>query len=132
MKLASRISSIRRIAWKACRSCSAHSDSMWVDSFASSALAGWIRSPSASSIAVETRCLLRRDERFGRRLEAPGDAVLDLLRGVRLGEDLREEELQEVEVVLQPVVAVVLRPALVRVKRLLERTQRLRTMRLRP
>ena len=29
MKLATRISSIRRSAWKQCRSCSADSDSMW-------------------------------------------------------------------------------------------------------
>ena len=49
MKLAHRISSIRRIAWNACRSCSADSLSMWCDSLASSALAGWMRSPSASS-----------------------------------------------------------------------------------
>ena len=49
MKLASRISSIRRIAWKQCRSCSADSLSMWPDSFASCALAGWMRSPLASS-----------------------------------------------------------------------------------
>ena len=34
MKFASRISSIRRIAWKQCRSCSADSLSMWPDSFA--------------------------------------------------------------------------------------------------
>ena len=52
MKLASRISSIRRIAWNACRSCSADSDSMCRDSLASSALAGWMRSPRASSTAV--------------------------------------------------------------------------------
>ena len=52
MKFATRISSMRRTAWKACRSCSADSDSMWPDSFASSALAGWIRSPRASSTFV--------------------------------------------------------------------------------
>ena len=40
MKLASRISSIRRMAWKQCRSCSADSLSMCVDSFARCALAG--------------------------------------------------------------------------------------------
>ena len=40
MKFASRISSIRRIAWKACRSCSADSVSMWRDSLARCALAG--------------------------------------------------------------------------------------------
>ena len=37
MKLATRISSIRRQAWKQCRSCSADSDSMWRDSLASCA-----------------------------------------------------------------------------------------------
>ena len=51
MKFATRISSIRRIAWKQCRSCSADSDSMCADSLASSALAGWMRSPRASSTA---------------------------------------------------------------------------------
>ena len=45
MKLLTRISSIRRIAWKACRSCSAHSSSMCADSLASHAEAGWTRSP---------------------------------------------------------------------------------------
>ena len=40
MKFASRISSIRRIAWKQCRSCSADSLSMWCDSLARKALAG--------------------------------------------------------------------------------------------
>ena len=43
---------MRRQAWKQWRSCSADSDSMWLDSFASSALSGWIRSPSASSTRV--------------------------------------------------------------------------------
>jgi len=40
MKLARRISSIFRQAWKQCRSWSAHSFSMWPDSLASSAEAG--------------------------------------------------------------------------------------------
>ena len=52
MKLATRISSILRMAWKACRSCSADSVSMWADSLASQALAGWMRSPSASRTRV--------------------------------------------------------------------------------
>ena len=55
-------------------------------------------------------------ERLGRRLEAPADAVLDRLGRVRLGEHLRDEELEEVAVVAEPVVAVVLRPALVGVE----------------
>ena len=45
MKLASRISSIRRHAWKTLSSCSRDSAAMWRDSLASSALAGWMRSP---------------------------------------------------------------------------------------
>jgi hypothetical protein len=52
MKLATRISSIRRIAWKQCRSWSPASLSMWPDSDASSRLAGWIRSPPSSSSLV--------------------------------------------------------------------------------
>ncbi len=43
---------MRRQAWKQWRSCSADSDSMWRDSLASSALKGWIRSPSRSSTLV--------------------------------------------------------------------------------
>ena len=67
------------------------------------------------------RPFLAQDERLRRRVEPPGDAVLDLLRRVRLGEDLAEEELQEAAVVLQPVVAVELRPSLVALELLVER-----------
>ena len=222
---------MRRMAWKQCRSCSAHSLSMWPDSFARNALPGWMRSPRASSTAVTgccasqsisspgwslrsssaiatSRCawpspigeetksarlgrdlprtqrrgatpaatksrssrltltgsrtwgpcpepssrtssppvasaspiprpgpviassvpwitstgqrtrplsvalgpgverlaLVRRDQHLGCRLEPPADAVLDRLRRVRLGEHLREEELEEAAVVAQPVV----------------------------
>ena len=63
----------------------------------------------------------RVDQRLGRRLERPADAVLDLLGRVRLAEALGEEELEEPEVVPPPVVAVVLRPTLVGVERLVER-----------
>src|SRR5439155_8610318 len=59
--------------------------------------------------------ILRGDERLSVRLETPADAVLDRLRRVWLGEDLRDEELDEVAVIAKPVVAVVLGPALVRV-----------------
>ena len=45
-------------------------------------------------------------------LETPTDGVLDLLGGVRLGEDLREEELEIAGPVPQPIVTVGLRPAL--------------------
>ena len=256
MKLASRISSIRRHAWKQCRSCSADSHSMWRDSFARCALAGWMRSPSrlehrrdrvlgqpvdlevgmelaqlvgdrdvalgvaepdrrgdvearacgarlaahpaarrprrrcagevaqqqvdlhrvarvrevaraledheraadqlrergagvvgadgvvaavddehravdageqlAHALLVrEPRCELGRDQRLGVGLEAPSRRVLALLGRVRLGEDLREEELEEVLVVLEPVVAVPLLPAVVVVARLAELLLRL-------
>ena len=57
--------------------------------------------------------LLRDDDHLGRRVEPVGDAVLDLLRGVRLREDLPDEEFEEVAPIVQPVVPVVLRPALV-------------------
>ena len=61
---------------------------------------------------------LARDQRLGVRLERPADRVLALLGRVRLVEDLREEELEEVLVVLEPVVAVPLAPAVVGVARL--------------
>ena len=56
MKLLIRISSIRRIAWKQCRSCSADSDSMWRDSLA--------------------EVLARRMDPLSLRLEHPGHRVL--------------------------------------------------------
>jgi hypothetical protein len=65
--------------------------------------------------------LVGQRQRLARRLEPPADTVLDLLGRVRLGEHLREEELEEVAVVLEPVVLVVLRPALVGLERLVER-----------
>ena len=65
MKFATRISSIRRNAWNTCRSCSAASDSMWADSLASSALAGWIRSPASSSTAVTGSCASQSISRSG-------------------------------------------------------------------
>ena len=250
MKFATRISSIRRNAWNTFSSCSPDSDWMWADSLASCALAGWMRSPRASSTAV-TGCWASQSisrsgwslrsssaiatsrrawprpigeetysarlgreparvqrpaagggqtnsrssrftftgsrafgmwpapssvtsappvasasastlrerpdqvavavdhehraagrartsrakssprghadpargvgQRLGRRLERPADAVLDLLGRVRLVEALGEEELEEVGVVPLPVVAVVLRPPLVGVERLVER-----------
>ncbi len=51
-------------------------------------------------------------QRLRRRLEPPADAVLDLLRAVRLAERLREEELEELAVVGRPVVPVELGPVL--------------------
>ena len=65
-------------------------------------------------LVLEPRRQLGRDQRLGVRLEPPADRVLALLRRVRLGEALREEELEEVLVVLEPVVAVPLPPADVR------------------
>ena len=52
MKFATRISSIRRIAWNALRSWSNDSLVTWADSDDSSALRGWIVSPWVSSTAV--------------------------------------------------------------------------------
>ena len=71
--------------------------------------------------AAEVEGLGTLDQRLRSDLETPGHAVLDLLRRVGLGEDLREEVLEELPVVLEPVVAVVLRPALVGVEPLVER-----------
>ena len=66
----------------------------------------------------EAWCELGRDQRLGVGLEAPADCILARLRRVRLREALREEELEEVLVVLDPVVAVPLPPADVLVVRL--------------
>ncbi len=56
---------MRRIAWNACRSCSAHSLSMCDDSFARSALAGWMRSPPASRTVVTGLCASQSISRSG-------------------------------------------------------------------
>src|SRR5918994_105181 len=64
------------------------------------------------------RLLLGEDERLGAAVEPPVDAVLDLLRRVRLRDLLREEELEEVTIVASPVMDVALGPALVAVARL--------------
>ena len=64
---------------------------------------------------------LHVDQRLRRRVEPPPHAVLDQLGRVRLVEHLREEELEEAAVVLEPVVAVVLLPALVVVALLVPR-----------
>ena len=74
----------------------------------------------ARLLGIEPARLVRQHERLGRRLESPADGVLDGLRRVRLGEDLPHEELDEAGVVAQPVVLVVLRPALVGVELVLE------------
>ena len=66
-------------------------------------------------LGLEQLPVLGRDQRLRRRLERPADAILDLLRRVRLAEQAREEELDEAAVVAQPEVLVVLRPALIRV-----------------
>ena len=80
MKFASRISSIRRIAWKQCRSCSADSLSMWLDSFARSALAGMD--------ALAARLQHRRDRMLGEPVDLEVGMELAQLvgdRGVALG-----------------------------------------------
>src|SRR5450755_1614300 len=60
------------------------------------------------------------DERLGRGLKSPADAVFDGLSRVRFGEYLGEEEFQEPEVVPLPVAGIVFRPAVVAVKYFLE------------
>src|ERR1700733_2473583 len=67
----------------------------------------------ASGLLMKAVADFGRNERLGGGLQAPADAVFDRLRGVRLGEHLREKELQEAVVIPQPVVEVVLRPAFV-------------------
>ena len=62
-------------------------------------------------LVLEARRELGRDERLSVGVEAPADRILVRLRRVRLAEALREEELEEVLVVLEPVVAVPLPPA---------------------
>ena len=68
----------------------------------------------------DPRGVLGRDQGLRVGLEAPADAVLDLLRRVRLGEDPGHEELEEAEVVGAPVVLVELRPARGRVEAVAE------------
>jgi hypothetical protein len=63
----------------------------------------------------EPLCVLGGDHRLGVCLQPPADSVLDRLRRVRLREHLRDEELDPVAVVAEPVEPVVLRPAVVRV-----------------
>jgi hypothetical protein len=77
---------------------------------------------AALAEALDRRHAPRRvDQRLRIGVESPADAVLDLLGRVRLGEHPPEEELEEARVVAQPVVAVVLGPALVGVVLVLER-----------
>jgi hypothetical protein len=57
--------------------------------------------------------VVRGDQRLGVRLEAPPDTVLDRFGRMRLREDLAHEEVDPVCVIDEPVVPVVLRPALV-------------------
>ena len=73
----------------------------------------------------EPRCQLSRDQRLGVGLETPTNGVLALLGRVRLREALREEELEEVLVVLDPVVTVPLPPVGVVLARLVELAHRL-------
>ena len=85
MKLLTRISSIRRIAWNACRSCSPDSCSMCPDSLARCRDAGWTRSPAAASTRVTgswasqsiSRSGSQRAQLLGDREVAPGVAEAD-------------------------------------------------------
>ncbi len=66
MKLLTRISSIRRTAWNACRSCSPDSDSKWPDSLASSREAGCTTSPRRSRNSATGDCVSHWISRSGR------------------------------------------------------------------
>ena len=98
MKLATRISSIRRQAWKQCRSCSADSLSMWLDSLDRNALAGWIRSPFASRTAVtgcwasqsisRSGCSLRSSSAMATSRCAWPNPIGEEMYSARLGRDL--------------------------------------------
>jgi class 3 adenylate cyclase len=83
MKFATRISSIRRQAWKQCRSCSADSDSMCPDSLARWTLAGWIRSPSGLEHA-----------------SSPGPAPASRSRGSKAGNRSRAQLARDRDVAL--------------------------------
>ena len=76
--------------------------------------------PPGLTFVREPGRLLRQDQDLGRRLEAPTNRILELLRGVGLGEHLRHEELDEARIVTEPVMAVVLGPELVGVEDLVE------------
>jgi len=80
----------------------------------------WEVSSRTLASSGKPRRELGRDHDLGVGLERPADRVLALLGGVGLREDLGEEELEEVLVVLEPVVAVPLLPAAVRLVPLLE------------
>ena len=72
---------------------------------------------------VETCCDLRGDQGFGRHLQAPANTVLDLFGGVGFVEAVGEEELEEALMIVQPVVAVPLEPAVIVRPRLIEPRQ---------
>src|SRR2546421_6230998 len=67
------------------------------------------------------RSILVCDQHLWCCLKPPAHHVLDLLGGVRLGEDLGHEEFEKAPVVLEPVVAIVLGPALVGFQEIIER-----------
>ena len=66
---------------------------------------------STSSVRRATRLGVIHQHRLDAAVEPVGDGVLDLLRRVRLGEHLAEEELEEAALVGEDVVAVLLLPA---------------------
>jgi hypothetical protein len=81
--------------------------------------------PAALPKVVRRRqCARDVNERLGIGIEAPADAVLDLLRRMGLREHPSEEELEEAAVVLHPVVPVQLRPSVIGVVAFLERVAR--------
>ena len=89
MKLAISTSSMRRMAWKQCRSCSPDSSSMCRDSLASRALSGWMRSPLASSRRVTGSCASQSTSRSGMQLAQlarDGDVAAPVPEADRRGE----------------------------------------------
>ena len=80
--------------------------------------ANLVRELAHGRLVSEARRDLRGDQRLRVGIKSPAARVLALLGGVRLVEHLRKEELEEILVVLQPVIAVPLLPVLVGVARL--------------
>src|SRR5258705_294986 len=119
MKFAARISSIRRSAWNACRSCSSASLSQCAASLASNAAAVHDLDRAADraedardagGVGRAGRRVVPGDDQLGRGVEAPLEAVLARLGRVRFVERLAEEELQEAAPVGPPGVPVVALP----------------------
>ena len=92
MKLATRISSIRRSASKACRSCSPASASMCPDSVSRWRDAGCTRSPAASSTLVTGLCASHSMSRSGLR---PAQLLRDRHVAARVSQADRRAQIQD-------------------------------------